>query len=95
MPRDGDDVPSVLAALDAHALTPLLDDLCRHRGVLPADVCGRRRTLSVTRARHELWWLIRNHPQRAYSYLEIARLFGRDHTTVIHGVAAHLRRSSP
>jgi hypothetical protein len=26
---------------------------------------------------------------REYSYLEIARLFGRDHTTVMHGVAAH------
>jgi chromosomal replication initiation ATPase DnaA len=93
--QSGDDVARVLAALDAHGLSALLRDLCGRRGVLPEEVCGRRRTLSVARARHELWWRIRNHPNREYSYLEIAHLFGRDHTTVMHGIAAHLRRSCP
>jgi chromosomal replication initiation ATPase DnaA len=46
----------------------------------------------LPQARQELWWLIRRHPERSYSFLEIARFFGRDHTTVLHGVAAHERR---
>lgn len=82
------------AALRAHNLLPLLDDICEQRGVLANEVCGRSRTLGVCRARQELWWRIRNHPERHYSYLEIARLFQRDHTTVRHGVEAHSRRGS-
>jgi chromosomal replication initiation ATPase DnaA len=87
--------PSVLAALRAHNLLPLLEHICEQRGVVIGDVCGRARTRSVARARQELWWSIRHHPQRSYSLLEIARLFRRDHTTVSHGVAAHARRQTP
>ncbi len=85
----------VLAALCAHNLLPLLQHICEHRGVVIDDVCGRVRSRSVTRARQELWWSIRHHPQRCYSFLEIARLFQRDHTTVSHGVAAHASRQTP
>jgi len=35
---------------------------------------------------------MRHHPERYYSLLEIARLFGRDHGTVLAGVRAHDRR---
>ena len=93
---DGGDVAAaVLADLDALALTALLDEICRRRGVLAHAVCGRSRMLSVCRARQELWWRIRNHPERHYSYLEIARLFRRDHTTVLHGVVTHDARQRP
>jgi chromosomal replication initiation ATPase DnaA len=54
-------------------------------------LCGRRRTHAVATARHELWWLIRHHPDRCYSYSEIARLVSRDHATVLQGVVAHDR----
>jgi chromosomal replication initiation ATPase DnaA len=86
---------AVLAALDLRDLTPLLDEVCRRRGVVPEEVCGRARTLSVSRARQELWWLIRNQPERRYSLAEIALLFRRDHTTVHHGIRAHQRRAVP
>jgi chromosomal replication initiation ATPase DnaA len=85
----------VLAALRAHNLLPLLEHICERRGVVIDDVCGRARSRSVARARQELWWSIRHHPQRSYSLLEIARLFRRDHTTVSHGVLAHARRQTP
>jgi hypothetical protein len=32
---------------------------------------------------------------RSYGYSEIARMFGRDHTTVVHGVLAYRRRVGP
>ena len=83
----------VLDLLEARDLTQLLAEICHRRGVVAQEVCGRGRSLGVCRARQELWWQIRHHPEREYSYSEIARLFGRDHTTIQHGVAAHARRS--
>jgi chromosomal replication initiation ATPase DnaA len=86
---------SVLAALKMRNLTSLVDDVCRRRGVIREELCGRARTSSVSRARQKLWWLIRNQPGRHYSLLEIASLFRRDHTTVLHGIRAHQQRAMP
>jgi chromosomal replication initiation ATPase DnaA len=85
---------AVFSALKARKLTDLLSEICSRRGALISDVCGRSRAPSACRARQELWWRIRNHPDRHYSYCEIARFFGRNHATVYQGIAAHLRRSS-
>jgi chromosomal replication initiation ATPase DnaA len=83
---------AVFSALRAHNLLALLDEICHHRGVLVHEVCGESRKQSVSWARQELWFQIRNHPDRHYSYAEIARLFHRDHTTVRHGIQTHIRR---
>ena len=37
---------------------------------------------------------MRHHPERHYSYPEIARLFARDHTTIMAGISAYERRVS-
>jgi hypothetical protein len=50
---------------------------------------------AVVRARHELWWRIRSDPSRHFSFLEIARLFCCDHSSVCHGIHAHERRIQP
>lgn len=84
----------VLAALEVRNLTCLVDEVCRRRGVVREELCGRARSSSVARARQELWWLIRNQPDRHYSLPEIASLFRRDHTTVRHGIQAHQRRAA-
>lgn len=86
---------AVLAALEQRNLAPLVDEVCRRRGVVRDELCGRARTSSVSRARQELWWLIRNQPDLHYSFLEIASLFRRDHTTVRHGIRAHQQRAVP
>jgi chromosomal replication initiation ATPase DnaA len=83
---------AVLAQLKTRGLLDLLDDVCARRGVTPAELCGRGRSGAVASARHELWCLIREHPERCYSYPEIARMVGRDASSVVHGVAAHRRR---
>jgi chromosomal replication initiation ATPase DnaA len=92
---DGQLAISVFRALRARNLLPLLHEICRLRGVMNYELCGRSRTKGVARARHELWWRIRNHPDLCFSYLEIARLFGCDHSTVSHGVRAHQRTLAP
>lgn len=55
--------------------------LIRSRGVLVEDLIGRGRTKIVTTARHEIMYWIRN--KLKWSYPEIGKLFGRDHTTVL------------
>jgi chromosomal replication initiation ATPase DnaA len=79
--------------LEARDLLALVDDVCRRRGVPRLLILGRARTQSVSRARQEIWWLLRHDPERHYSLLEIARLFRRDHATIVAGLAAHARRS--
>jgi chromosomal replication initiation ATPase DnaA len=83
---------AVLDALCARGLRELLDAVCAHRGVTPQELCGPQRTQAVVAARHELWWLIRHHPHRHYSWSEIARIVQRDPASILHGVAAHQRR---
>ncbi len=86
------DLNAIVAALSVRGLLHLADRVCVLRGVTRDELCGRARTRAVAAARQELWWLIRNHPERSYSFPEIARIVGRDHTTVLHGIAAHQRR---
>lgn len=83
---------SVVDELRVRDLLALVEQVAAHRGVLLDQLCGSTRTLSVSRARQEAWWRLRHHPERCYSLFEIARLFGRHHTTVLAGVAAHERR---
>ena len=86
---------TIIHELSIHGLLGLADAVCDRRGVTRHELCGRRRTRAVAAARHELWWLIRHHPDRRYSYSEIACIVGYDHATIVHGVAAHQRRSAP
>lgn len=83
---------SVMGELRRRGLFELLESVCRQRGVMPEELYGGCRAQSVARARHELWWRIRALPDRDYSYPEIARMFGCDSSTVLHGVRAFQRR---
>jgi chromosomal replication initiation ATPase DnaA len=93
--RPEHDASAVIEDLSAHGLLDLVDQVCLLRGVTRLELCGSARTRSAATARHELWWRIRNHPERSYSYFEIARFFRRDHSTVVHGVVMHGRRYEP
>lgn len=83
---------TILEALTDRDLLSLLDSVCRTRGVTREEVCGRRRTKNVSFARQELWWHLRRHP--GMSYDEIARLFGRNRTTIMSGVRSYLRATA-
>lgn len=84
-----------LHSLATRALLGIVDELTSRRGVTRDELLGRSRTRAVVAARQELWWLIRHHPGRCYSYAEIAAIVGRDPSTVVHGIAAHQRRHPP
>jgi len=76
-------VPAVRVAREA---TPhdLVDVVCRVLRVPRALLFSRARSRDVTYARHLAWYALRrSHLARCH---EIARMFGRDHSTVIEGV---------
>lgn len=77
---------TILEALRERDLLGFLDAVCQPRGVTREEVCGRRRTRRIARARWELWLRLRS--ELRMSYGEIAELFGRNHSTVLVGVRA-------
>jgi chromosomal replication initiation ATPase DnaA len=81
-----------LAELNARDLLPIVRDVCRVHGVTLEEVCGTLRSRSVNRARHEVWWRVRNHPGRHYSASDLGRIFARNPETIRVGVHAHARR---
>jgi len=87
-----DSSEAIIRELSQRGLLELVDRVCASRGVTRLELCGACRSRSVAAARQELWWLLRHDPQRHFSYPELGRLFRRDHTTVLHGVAVHERR---
>ena len=87
------DCRSILDALQSRGLLPLVEQVCRQRGVTLPELCSRARTQNVARTRHEIWWRIRHLSDRQYSYAEIGSLFARDHSTIKCAVDAFQRRS--
>ena len=52
-------------------------------GIPFEEIMGRSRKAEVVMARQVWWWFLRD---LSFGYSEIGRMFGRDHSTVIHGV---------
>ena len=59
-------------------------------GVPPVQIMGRSRKPKISVARQEAYWLVRH--VMGLSYPSIAIYFGRDHSTIIHGVQQHEKR---
>lgn len=58
----------------------------RH-GVKPEDIIGRSKPKALAAARSDAFYLAASHT--AYSIARIGRLFGRDHTTILHSLKKH------
>lgn len=74
-----------------HAVT----DAARLFGVTVEQIEGQSQTRAVARARQYAMFLLRQvklHGSPRYSFPEIGRLFGKDHTTVIHACRAVEKR---
>jgi chromosomal replication initiation ATPase DnaA len=63
--------------------TMKIREICERRGVALKDVMGRSRFKNVCLARKEAYVMLRG---EGMLYPAIAKIFGRDHTTVIDGV---------
>lgn len=79
---------SIIHELTQRDLLELLDTVCKRHHVTRSEVCSRARTRMVSLARQELWWLLRNHAEVRFSYVELGQLFRRNHSTVLAGVKA-------
>ncbi len=88
--RTPEEIAHLLSVVD---LLEVAEDICRNYGVRLGDVVQRDRHKSIVAARFAIWYAMRHHPDRCYSWHDIARLWGCDHTSVIHGVAMHQKRT--
>ena len=52
--------------------------------LFPSDIVSHKRRSKIVKARHKAMWRARQETDA--SFLKLARIFKRDHTTVIHGV---------
>jgi chromosomal replication initiation ATPase DnaA len=58
--------------------------ICRAANVTVQELHSKERTRALVDARHAVWLLLYEHV--GHSFNDIARMYGRDHTTVAHGV---------
>lgn len=56
-------------------------------GVTRDEMMSTSRSLVVVRARHEACYLLMK--EQKYGYSDLGRIFGKDHTTILHGVRKH------
>lgn len=64
-------------------------DIAARNGLSPGEIMQRTRAPRISHARHEAMHALR---QRGWSYPQIARVWGMDHTTALYGVRAFQRR---
>lgn len=62
----------------------IVQDVSHSRGVPVAQLMGRSQVWAISHARFECWALIRE--KMGVSYPTIARWWGVDHSSVMHGV---------
>ena len=77
--------------LEAHGLLELVQTVAHAHGATLAEVCGRARTRGVSAARFACYRALYYHPVFAFSSVEIGRLFGRDHSSILNGIKGRLR----
>lgn len=58
--------------------------VARRLGVRAGDIFGKSRSQLIGLARHVAMWMV--HTKLKWSLVELGRYFGRDHTTVLHGL---------
>lgn len=85
----------VRTAFVDRGLGDIIEAICSSHAVTFEEIHGRGRTRRISQAREELWWQLRCHPGASFSYAEIGSFFDRNHTTVMSGVRAHMRRLRP
>lgn len=93
--------PAIIRPARPASAADILAAVSERTGISVADIKGRSRLGPIVKARQEAMWALRETPKpftcantiNRRSWPEIGRLFGRDHTTVIHGYRAHEKRA--
>jgi hypothetical protein len=77
-------------------IADMVAQIARCAGLTAEDLTGPGQTRTVARTRQLAMYELRelrDRNDRRISYPQIAAWFGRDHTTVITGIRAHVRRA--
>lgn len=77
--------------LERRGLLELVVSICVDHGVTIDNIAAGSKQRSIAHARHHIFAAIRSIAR--LSFTEIGNLFGRDHTSVIHGIEAHHKRA--
>lgn len=84
------------SSLSRDVLRVALEQVQRDTGISPLRALSRDRRRPAAHARQYAMWLLRQHTDPGgmprYSYQEIGRAFGRDHSTVMSSVQAYAER---
>ena len=80
----------VITKLPPRQSTLIMQDIADRHGLTVDDIKSHTRVRRMVLARQEAYCLLR---EAGYSYLQVGRFCGgRDHSSVMHGIAAHKMR---
>jgi chromosomal replication initiation ATPase DnaA len=74
-----------LVEMTEPARTPIreiVSAVSRQTGIPEMDIYGESRSFPIAKARHMAWYLAR---EDGHFFTAVADVFGRDHTSIIHG----------
>ena len=93
-PRDHVPAPRVFRVHKRVQMTEaamaIANEVGRKHGVTLDEMISDVRLHKVVHARHETWWRIRH--ELGHSFPRIGKAFGKDHTSIIHGVNSYGER---
>ncbi len=72
-----------------HAIREISAEVCAQTGLSEADLFSMSRRKDICRARDVVWLVAQ---REGWSLTDIARTFGRDHTSVLAGINRELDR---
>jgi len=84
-----DRVLEMAADPDRKSCMAIIREVARMRGFEAQDILGATRKHGLVCARHEAMYIC---SKTGKSYVVIARIFKKDHTSVMHGVRKHAER---
>lgn len=71
----------------AERVRRVIADVCAAHGMSRDELMGRSRHSPLVRARQEAMWRVKH--ETGWALTRVGRCFGRDHSTVLHGVRKH------
>lgn len=77
----GEDIPPAFTSAE------IIKQVCLKHHIKVSEIVSDMRSEWIVSARHEAMYRIRE--ERHLSWMQIAKLFNRDHTSVIHGCRKH------
>jgi hypothetical protein len=76
----------------------VIEETATDHGLSPLDLLRKGRSHKIAHARQHAMWRLRSMTDAAgeplYGFLTLGRAFGLDHTTILHGIRQHRKRTA-